>query len=471
MGEKVANILLRLGLVEAGVFGQRHRHCPADRIEGQAVGDRMQGAAAEGAESGEGFQGIANNGEHDCGGVADGQAEAGQQVFDIQLAHGDIVDACQLAHHGCCQRALDDDVGARRDRCHGADHGAARVAEHDRFGFARGHHARQGMAALFDAGQHGHFARRFECRNATGGDPFQFVQQTLHFGFTLALDILDAAICQAALESFRATGAGSDNGARQLSVTHAQRTHQLVALVAVIAVDLVEHEDHRLAELAQPAQLVVLRAREIGADHIDHDMRAQCFIARQLLALQAIHLAAAGHVGDDQLAPVRQRAAKMLHPARGAAGDIDLERFGGIAETAHQTGFSGADLAEHRHVAFAALAPAVEFEQFLFQAGGAAVVQAQFGDTRLDARPIGQRARSALRIAARAWPQQFPAEHGQSAGSRRRQRKQRVADQCRQPRQAFLEFEQAVEQAEDQADKDQRADHPQDKDKQAQRQA
>jgi hypothetical protein len=73
-------------------------------------------------------------------------------------------------------------------------------------------------------------------------------------------------------------------------------------------VDLVEGEDQRFAETGQPAQFGILCTPEIGCCQIDHGMRTQGLVASQLFAQLARHLAAAGHVGNHQLAAIRQAA-------------------------------------------------------------------------------------------------------------------------------------------------------------------
>lgn len=54
--------------------------------EGEAIGERVHHATAERAEARKGFHGIAGDGEHDGRGAADGEADARQQLLDVDAA-------------------------------------------------------------------------------------------------------------------------------------------------------------------------------------------------------------------------------------------------------------------------------------------------------------------------------------------------------------------------------------------------
>ena len=184
-------------------------------------------------------------------------------------------------------------------------------------------------------------------------------------------------------------------------------------------------------------------------------MGPQGLVAGQLFALGAGDFAAARHVGDDEFALVRQGAGVVTYPARRTADHIDVDhRLAG--QGADQARLAGADLAEEGDVAIAALAPSVEFDQFLFEALGLGLALAQFGDPGRDRLAVRWLRPVAAAPLARCRPQQLPGQHGQAEQRGSGDQDQWHAQQQGQIGHALVELEQAVDQADGQADHDQR---------------
>ncbi len=452
------------------MFGQGQGDRVAEAVEHEAVGDRMQQAAAERAEAGKGLQCIAGDGEHDRTRVAHAEAESREQRLDIELTHRHVVDAGEFAHERGAERALDQDVAARRHRGQRANHRAARVARHGRLRFAFGDIAREFAGALVHAREHGGLACRFERFGTRGGQLHQCRAHAVDLGRALALDAFATAVGQAALEALEPTGGGSDDRVHRVAVAFAEALQQGIALARVVLVDLVEHEHERLSETGQPVDLGGLRAREIGGGDVEDGVRAQCLVARELFAPAAVDLTAARHVGDHEHAPVGQFAAEMVDLARGAADHVDVDR-GGRGECAHQARLAGADLAEHGDMAIAFTAPAIEFGEFVLEAFRLGAARAQVGDARLHLGPVRQARRVASRMSPGCRPEQLPGQHADGRQRGRGHDQQRQARVPRQGRQAFGQLEHSVDGADRQADERGDADGKDGEQDEAQRQS
>jgi hypothetical protein len=156
----------------------------------------------------------------------------------------------------------------------------------------------------------------------------------------------------------------------------------------------------------------------------------------------------------------------------GAANDIGLDGACILAgQLSQQARLAGADLAKQGDMALATEPPAIQFQQFLFQVGDIGRLLAQFGDACFHAGPIRNAARGGACRACACRAQQLPAKPQQRREDCRRQHDERHAQQQGHGLHAFVELEQAVEQADGKPQQHHGSQGEQGKQDQAQRQA
>ena len=142
------------------------------------------------------------------------------------------------------------------------------------------------------------------------------VMVTAYGSQSLALDALTASVGERALVALAAAGADRDDRRRPAGIARAKLREQIVALRALVLIGLVQCDHERLAEACKPGELGILRSRQVRSADVDDCVRAQSLVACDLLTYAAVDLAAAGHVGEHEPAPVGQHAVVLRDGSR-----------------------------------------------------------------------------------------------------------------------------------------------------------